>query len=508
MHKNSRTYNTIRNTAFGVGGKLVTYVLTFVYRTVFIYTLGKTYLGVQGLFSNILSMLSLAELGIGSAITFSLYKPLAEKDTKRIQGLMNFYVKSYRIIGIVVAIAGLSITPFLDKFIKEKMNIPYLHLIYVLYLSDSVLSYFFAYKRSIIIADQKLYVESLNSSIFSLIRNALQICWMLLFKSFIPVLVIQSLCTFLSNVSISRKSEKLYPYLKASNNEKLNTESQKDLFKKIRAMISHKIGSVVVLGTDNLLISTFVGIEFVGMYSNYTMIISMILTFIQQFSQSLVSSIGNFVALESVDSAKKTLNQLFFVQYWIYSFCSICLFILFNPFITFWLGGDYTFNSWIVTLIVLNFYIGGMRQTVLAFRDSLGLYWYDRHKPILEAITNLIASILLLKYYGIAGIFLGSLISTVTTSLWIEPFVLFKYYFHNGLKGYFIKYVVYSIVTIAVSILMYAVSLFIFNGSILSLILLFLLCAIIPNAVMYGVYFKTPEFKECILRIRSIVRRL
>lgn len=505
MSQSSRIGNTLRNTSAGLIGQLFTYILTFAYRTVFIYTLGANYLGVQGLFSNILSLLSLAELGVGNAIIFSLYKPLADKNTHKIQMLMGFYAKIYRIIGCVVAVLGLALTPYLDYLIKDKPNIPHLTIIYLLFLADSVLSYFFAYKRSIIVADQKGYVNTINMTIFSFARNSVQIIWLLLFKSFIPVLIIQALSTLLSNIVISHKANKLYPFLTKSKNVEIDPETKVDLSKKIRAMMYHKIGSVVVLGTDNLLISSFVGIYWVGIYSNYVMIIGMVTTFIQQFSQALVASIGNLVSTETTVKAKETFDLLYFLNFWIYAFCTICFMTLFNPFITVWIGTEYLFNRWIVLIIVVNFYISGMRQNVLSFRNSLGLFWYDRYKPIAEALINLVASIVLLKYWGIAGVFLGTLISTVTTSLWVEPYILFKHYFKSGLISYFKKYILYLAITLSLCFIMQAVQKCLFDGSILSLIGLFAACLIVPNCIICLLFFRTDSYRTCIDMIWKIL---
>ena len=495
MKEESRIKNTIRNTLYGVCGQIISYIFNFAYRTVFIHVLSINYLGVNGLFGDILSMLSLAELGVGSAITFSLYKPLAENDRKKLKGLMRYYCKAYKIIGVTVAIIGISLLPFLDYIIKDKPNIPNLNLIYILYLVDSVTTYFFAYKRSIIIADQQGYIDIINKNIFIIIRSLLQIVILILTGNFIYTLIIQVICSFMSNLSISRKADKLHSFLKEKDKCILDVSTKKDLFKKIRAMFYHNIGSVVVLGTDNLLMASYIGVYWVGIYSNYSMIINIISSFVRQFTDTIVASIGNMTSLDSTEKSYNVFNVLFFVNYWIYCFASICLITLLNPFITLWIGEKYILNQSIVLLIVLNFYIGGMRQNVIAFRNTLGLFWNDRYKPIFESIINLVASIILLKKIGIAGVFLGTSISLASTSLWVEPYILFKHYFKKSPKKYFVKYISRFFLTSCLAMFMLLISKKIFDGSLGSLIILVILCFILINLILFAIFFRRKEFK-------------
>lgn len=500
-----RIAKTMHNTAIGIIGQMATYILAFVYRTIFIMVLGSDYLGVQGLFSNILSILSLTELGIGSAVTFSLYKPLAENKQDVIKGIMGYYARIYKVIGITVAGIGISLTPFLNVFIKDSPNIPYLWMIYLLYLSDSVLSYFFSYKRSIIIADQKSYINTLNINVFIILRTFVQIILLTAYRNFILVLAVQMIFTFLSNITISNKANSMYPYLKEKRKKELDSKIKSDLIKKIRAMAYHQIGTVFVFGTDNLLISTFIGVFWVGIYSNYILIIGIITMIIQQFTQSVVAGIGNLVSTETIKKSKNTFDLLFFINFWIYSFCSICFLTLINPFIVIWIGSEFLFDSWIVVMIVINFYLSGMRQNILAFRNALGLFWYDRYKPIFEAIINIAASIILLNQLGIIGVFIGTSISTIATSFWVEPYIVFKYYFKNGIKKYFQKYIVYTLATILIGFFMHLLSENLFHGTLSSFIILFMMCLIVPNLLLCIIFFRTNEFKNSVSLIKQII---
>ena len=492
---------------------MLSQLLAFVYRTVFIHYLSSNFLGVQGLFSNILSLLSLAELGIGNALTFSMYKPLAEKDIRKVQALMGYYAKSYHLIAAIVAVIGLSLTPFLDFLIKDvPTEINHLQLIYLLYVFDSVASYCLIYNQSIIKADQKTYICTLYTNIFTIARYIIQMLFLLMMKGrgesvFICILAIQVLFTLITNIFLSAKALKLYPYINETKKEQLLASERKEINKKVRAMMMHKIGSVVVNATDSLLISKFVGLIEVGLYSNYKLLINMIMGLLMQFSQAIVPSIGNLVALTSKEKSKEIYDRLDLLNFIIYGFCTVCFFTLLNPFIEIWIGKDYLFSMGLVCVIVLNFYLNGMRQNVLTFRNALGLFWNDRYKPIIESAINLVVSIVLAKKYGIVGIFLGTLISTITTSVWIEPYVLFKNYFKEGFVKYCFKYLFQFFIIIFQCFVLYRIRIMIFNGTIFSFALLMIVCIIISFFVFVGIYWHTSEFQYLLMNVKRIMKR-
>lgn len=490
-----RTKNSLRNVIFGLVGQVFTTMLSFASRTIFIYTLGANYLGINGLFSNILSMLSLAELGVGSAIIYNMYKPLADKDEEQLKSLMSLYKKAYTFIGIFISIVGLSITPFLDKIIKDTPDVPYLIFIYLLFLLNSVVSYFYVYKSSLIIADQKNYIVTIKQQKFMLIQTIAQIIILLTTKNYIIYLIIQIICSLLINISISKKADTLYPYLKEKNVKKLDDNSRKKIFKHVLAMMSHKVGGVVVNGTDNILISSFVGVFWVGLYSNYVMIIQIINRFLAQIFNSLTASIGNLNAEDDIEKSYKVYKKVLFVNFWLYGFCTICLFILFNPFIKIWIGEKFLLKSNVVFVIILNFFLMGMRQTTCTFNTTLGLFWNDRYKPWAEAIINIVVSIFLLKRMGIIGVFLGTAISTISTSLWVDPYILFKYGFKKKLSLYFKDYIKYVLFTLSAGIVTYYLSNLIGGVGIASVFAKGLICLITINLIFYIFCNKSEEFK-------------
>lgn len=491
-----RSENSRKNLVVNVGCQLVNILLGFLCRTVFIRALGNSYLSISAYFSNVLSILSVAELGFGTAIIFSMYQPLAQNDRKKIGALMGLYKRAYRVIGLVVAAAGLAFAPFYRFFMKESPDIPYLTLIYFLYLFNSVLTYFFSYKQSIIMADQKNYICTLYQYGFSITQNVIQIVILFRTHNFILYLCTQIIFSFLTNFFLARKADRMYPYLKHYETQKLGKTEKDGIFKNIKAMFMHRIGGAVVNGTDALLISSFVNVASTGIYSNYFMITNTLNGLTSQIFGAITASVGNLGAEEENRKSYKIYLAINFAGFWIFSFCAISLFCLLNPFIRFWLRkDDMTFPILVVFLIVLNFYVTGMRQATLTFRNAFGLFWYDRYKAIAEAAINLIASIILVQQIGIAGVFLGTLISTITTDFWVEPLVLFRHGFHRSPAPYFIRYAGYTVLTFAAGALTWNCCSLVAGSALVSFAVKCVICLVLPNLLFFLIFHRTKEFQ-------------
>ena len=427
MKNESRMTNSIRNSFFVTISQFINIILGFVLQTIFVHTLGGTYLGIKGLFTNILSVLSFSELGIGSAITFSLYKPLAENDQEKIASIMAFFKKAYEIIGIFIGIVGLSLIPFLHYFTHVHINNLYWY--YVLFLANTVISYFFTYKRTLLNADQKNYLNTVNQLIFKLIQVISQIIILLVYKNFILFLIIQLMCTFLSNLLISIKVNKQYPYINKIAG-KLTKETQHEIFTNTFGSIGEKIGTIIVQSTDNMLISYFINLFVSGVYSNYLLVTSSLTSFIGQASSAVSSSIGN-LAVEKRDNKEHqydTLKKFFFIDQCIIFVVSVCLLTLFNPFIKLWVGAKFQFPMITVILLVINFIITSLRSPITSFVTAYGLYAKDGVKAVIEAIFNLVLSIVYVKCFklGVNGIILGTITSNIICN-WYEPYVVIKY---------------------------------------------------------------------------------
>ncbi|MGQ3376824.1 lipopolysaccharide biosynthesis protein [Priestia endophytica] len=502
-----RTRSSIKNLAFAMVGQTIGIIVSFVSRLVFIRILSTEYLGLNGLFTTLLSILSLVELGVGPAMTYSLYKPLAEKNTEKVKSLMQLYKKAYTVIGIVVLVLGISLVPFLHLFIRDMPDIPNIYLIYMMFVTNSAISYFFSYKRSLIITDQKRYIATYYRYTFFTILNIVQIGVLITTHSYILFLLCQIIATFTENIFVSRKANLMYPFLKEKNIFKLDKSSTHEIFKNIKALVVHKLGGVVITSTDNLIISRFVGLSWVGLYSNYLLIINALNLVIAQVFSSITASVGNLGVTESKEKTNSIFNVVFFLNFWIYGFCSAVLISVINPFIEIWIGKEYLLKESIVIVVILNFYLTGMRQSVLTFKEAMGLFWYDRHKPIFESIINLVLSLILVKSLGIVGVFIATSISTVTTCFWIEPYVLYKYGLKVSVSSFFGKYLIYTLVTGITSIITLNIAQLMYKDSIITLILSMLVSVSIPNIIFLLLFWKTKEFNFLYSLVKTLLNK-
>ncbi len=492
----SRSEKSIKNFLAAIIGQGIGLIISFFSRIFFLKVLGSEYLGLNGLFVNILSVLSLAELGIGEAITYSLYKPLAKKDTLKCQELMQFYKKTYIIIGVTIFILGLGITPFLAYFINEMPNIKEINIIFILFVMNTSVSYFFSYKRNLFIADQKRYVATIYRYIFYALLNILQIIYLIITKNYIGYLVIQILMTLIENILISLKANKMYPYLKSKNKISLDGISKKEIIKNTKAMMMHKIGGIIVSSTDNIIISKFVGIVEVGIYSNYYLVINALNIIYGQLYSSVVASVGNLYINSNKDEQYLVYKRIDFLGFWIYSFSSICLICLLNPFIEIWIGSQYLFQFYVVLMLAINFYVYGMRKVNLTFTEATGMFYRTRWKAIIEAIINLIVSIMLVKKLGVFGVFLGTFISSVTVCVWVEPYVLFKYVFKKSLKEYFKEYFKNTLITIIIGVFTFQLCTIIKFGNIyITFLIKVIVSVIVSNLLLVLVFYKNNKFK-------------
>lgn len=438
----TRTEYSARNTTVSVLSRITAILMGFAVRVVFTHTLNEAYVGVNGLFTDVIHVLSLSELGIETAITYALYGPIARGDEERQKSLMRLYQRFYQMVAGVVLALGLMLLPFLG-ILTRNQEMEHLALIYLMYLVNSALSYLWIYKRTLIDAHQQIYIGVLYHTIFLLIQDMAQI-WVLLFThNFILFLSISLVCTLMKNISISKKADRLYPFLRDQDAEPLPEKEKQEIFHNIRAMMMHKLGNVMVNNTDNLLLSSFIGLASAGIYSNYYLIIGSVRQVLNQIFQGITASVGNLGVTAKKERIREVFETAFFIDQWIFGLAAICIYELIHSFVEVSFGSQYVFSRSMELILCLNFYITGMRQATLVFRDSLGLFWFDRYKSILEAALNLVISIVLALRFGAAGIFGGTLISMLLTSVWIEPFVLYRY-LGEPLRKYFIKYLTYT----------------------------------------------------------------
>lgn len=444
----SRRSSTINNIKYGFLLQLLTQLIGFVNRSLFIHFLGKEYLGVSGLFSSVLSILSLAELGIGSAIVFNLYKPLAENDEKKISQYMNFYKAAYRIVGISILLLGLVTLPFIQHLISDTLEVGNVYVIYFLFLLNTVSSYFFSYKRSLVIADQKEYINSINKQIFVFVHLIVDSVVLIFTQNYYLYLSLRIVVTLLSNIAISIKVNRLYPFMGDYSNSKLSTEEIGSVRSHIKAMFMHSIGSVAVLSTTNLVISVFVSTIIVGLYSNYILITGILAMILTVIFNSATASIGNLHASSDAESVHVVFRRLYFLNGLIVSVFSVCLYILMDGFIVMWIGDEYLIGKVTSILIVVNFYLMNSRRIVTIFKNTKGLFYNDRYRPLIEAGLNVCLSILFVKLMGLPGIFLATAICTILVSIWVEPMILYRHCFNQSTLPLFLVLAKYSVATV------------------------------------------------------------
>ncbi len=495
--KNTRSTYAAKNFSAAMIGQISNVILNFICRTIFIYTLGEKYLGVNGLFRNILTIMSLAELGIGEAITYKMYKPMAEDDHEKVKTFMNFYRKAYWLIGTVIFLIGLGLIPFLPYLVKVEEGIEHIRFIYFLYLFNTASTYFFSYKKLIITTDQKGYIDTYNRYLFLFFQNVIQIGILLWFKNFIAYLMIKIVMDFLANVNIAHKATKMYPYI-TEPAQPIPQGEKREIFKQTSAMILHKIGGVCVNGTTNLLIAISIenGLSTVGFYDNYLTVCSIPLTFLMFFFVPLTASVGNLVNTSDRSHIKKTFDKMWLMNFWLYGFVAICLFMLLNDFIgQVWITEDYLLPMGVVFFIVFNGYLDGMRKTVSAFKTTSGLFWNDRFRPLIEAIVHLGVSILLMKYFGLIGIIAGTTASFLITTCWVEGFVVYKNVLGAKRYKFCLTYLIYLVCLGAIGAATYFATAWLTVTGIWTFLLKAVLCVGVVNVGFLVLFCRTEAFR-------------
>jgi len=496
MNTDSRTVNSIRNIATGFAGHLLQNVVGFICRTIFIKFLAAEYLGLNGVFSSILSLLTLTELGIGTAFTYSLYKPLAEKKEVTIASILSLYRRVYMIVGAAVFVIGLSVLPFLDYIIEEKpANITEnLSFIYLFFLFNTASTYFFSYKTALLNADQRNYVTTINYAIFYIVQNIIQIVVLVLFQNFMYYLATQLILQFLSNVSISYIVDKMYPFLSKFKKEKLDPKIRKTIISNAKATFVIRFGGVMVNSTDNIIINYFSGLLLVGYLSNYTLLIAIVTTLIAQVFSNISASIAQVNAVESKEKQYEIFEMVNMANFWIYGFCGICIIVLMNDFIAIWAGEDYVLPLSVSIMLAINFFMVGMQNAIWTFKTTYGIFNEGKYLVLLTAILNLIFSFGLGHWLGILGILMATALARLLSNFWYDPYIVFKLGLQIPPKVYLKKFLIYLVVILLAGFLTYWISQYLDFSRIINLIIKAVLCLLIPNIIIVLYYRNTSEF--------------
>lgn len=506
--KIERTKNTVRNVMSGLINKVILLFFPFVIRTVIIQKLGSEYLGLSSLFTSILQVLNLTEMGFTNAIVYNLYKPIAENDKDKICALMNFYKKAYTIIGTVILILGLVLLPFLNNFISgeipEDINI---YILYLIYLANTVISYFlFVYKTVLLTAHQRNDILNNINTILTLIQYTIQIILLYVFKNYYLYVMVLPIITIINNIVSGIIAKKRYPEYICKG--QINQETKKTIKQKVSGLVIIKVCQTTRNSFDSIFISAFLGLTLVAIYNNYYTILTGVATLMGAITTAMFSGVGNSVAIESKEKNYDDMIKFDFMYMWITGWCSVCLLCLFQPFVRLWLGNDYLLPFGVVILLVLYFYTLRMGDIKSIYLETAGLWWETRYRAMIESVVNLILNFVLGKIYGLYGIIAGTLISLVIINFGFGSQIVFKHYFKNGkLKEYFLYHIKYFLVTIFIAIItLFLCELIKFDG-ILGLILRTFICIIIPNILYFAIYHGTENFKNAKMFIINIVKK-
>lgn len=506
-HYSSRTQNTAKNIIWGYVGNMLSLLVQFVSRTVFIYTIGVSYLGINGLFSSVLGMLSLSELGIGTAINFSLYKPVAEGDREKVKSLMALYRTAYRVIALVIALIGLLLLPFLPYLINGADNIPNISFYYLIFLFNTVSSYFISYKYGLVNAEQKGYIINNLNSIFTVIITIGQIVVLLLFKNYLAYLVVQAILQLGQKIYIGFYLDKRYSYLRDKNIKPLSKSETDSIKKNVFALMIHKIGEISIYQTDNIIISMFINVTLVGMVSNYNLIITSVTTFITIIFNSVTSSIGNLIAVETKEKQLEIFNIYNFIGFWLYGFTCICFWVLFQPFIELWIGSANLIDEQSLALIIISQYLTGQRLTVNNMKTAGGIFDQDKYISLCQGLINLVVSLVMVQLCGLAGVYIGTVVSGLFANI-VRPIIVYRHMFNVSARNYFLKFSIYLLVTCTTGVLLKIVSASVVHQVTWGrFIMMLLICVVTINIGFFAIFFKSTEFAGVVQRVKSIIQK-
>lgn len=488
----SRVKNTSRNLIYAVFFQIIKIALVFISRIIFVKKLGAIYLGINGLFSNILGILSLADLGMTTALMYALYKPLALKDEVLIKKYMNFFNKIYNVIALVVALFGIILIPFLKYLVNLPENVPNIYLYYILLLINSVISYLFVYKTTLLSADQKMYIINKYDTIFQFVLFFIQTAILYITGNFTLYLISNIVVSLAFNLLKVRETEKIYPFLKNKDNLQLDKLQKKEIFENLKSLFLYKIGGVIQNNTDNILTSIFVGTITVGYYSNYSTIVLNITTFLTMVFTSIKASMGNFIVNKEKQQQLKMFKILEVYNFWLVSFCTICFIVLIPDFIEICFGKEYILELGVLICASLNFYTSNIRQNIWTYRETTGIFVKTKYITVITAILNIVLSVILGYFYGLVGIIGATVIARMIYAWWKEPKILFREYFEVSPSEYYLNYIKNFLIMIAILIITYlSTKLISFTNNVYIIFSLkCILCIIIPNTMMFLIFLK------------------
>lgn len=504
-HELSRTKKSIRNSMAGVLAHAVLLLLNFISRTVFIRCLSVEYLGINGLFANVITVLSFAELGISGAVVYAMYKPAKEQDTEKLRQLVGMYRTAYLwIAGIIAAVGGL-LSFKIGFFMKEPPDVPEkIQIIFLLFLLQNVCSYLMAYKQSVLDVEQNSYIVSLMQMLSKTVEIGVQIAVLLLTHSFYLYLAVQIGGTLLNNLLLTLYVNRHYPWVKERAQSKLPKKERRKIFKDVRELALSKIAGVVSNGADNIIIAKILGLVSVGVVSNYTLIINAVHGFLWAALSNVTGSFGNLNVDADVHKKRQVFDECYLGTTWIYSFVCVSLMVLLNPFITLWLGRNFLAEKPVIWALVLIIFISGINFPVYTFRVTCGYFKEARNAYILFGVCNVLLSILLGLRWGLFGVYIATSVSRFCTSEIAEGRVLYQKILQLPFYRYFVRYGC----TLAMLLLNYWIT----NAAVTAIpadgvggfVLQVLVCVLVSNGVLLLRYGFTESFRRLLQRVKGL----
>lgn len=507
MAKIERTKNATRNIIFGVILKAYQIIVPFLMRTAMIYLMGVQYLGLNSLFTSILQVLNLAELGVGSAMIYSMYKPIAEDDNATICALMKLYKTYYRIIGLVIAVIGCALTPFIPKLISgdvpDNLNI---YLLYLLNLGATVLSYWlYAYKNCILQAHQRVDIVSKVSLVTSTIQYALQLLVLWLFKDYYLYVIVLLATQALTNITTAMCADRIYPQFKPKG--QIATEEKKAINNRIKDLFTSKIGGIIYDSADTIVISSFLGLTALAIYQNYFYILNAITGLITVVFSACTAGIGNSIVVETKEKNYKDLNKFTFIICWGAGFCAVCLLCLYQPFMELWVGKDLMLSSSAVICFVVYFFVRQLNSLFNTYKDASGMWHEDRFRPLVAALTNLALNLILVQFIGLYGILISTVLAIVCVGMpWLLHNLFTVIFEKKYLVGYLKNLLYYCFIILINCTITYFICTKVNAGLITTLVIRGAICVVLPNLIYLFSYYKRIEFTDSLLLVNKMTK--
>lgn len=505
--KINRTQNAIRNIIFGGILRIYQIVVPFIMRTVMIYCMGVEYLGLNSLFTSILQVLNLAELGVGSAMVYSMYKPITEDDDKTICALMRLYRTYYRAIGLVIAVVGIGLTPFIPKLIKSDLPAGLnIYILYWLNLSATVLSYWlFAYKNSLLQAHQRIDVTSKVTLLTNTLQYIIQIFVLVVLKNYYIFVIVMLATQAMTNVVTSIVVSKMYPKFKPIG--KLPKKMVISINHRIKDLFTSKVGAIIVNSADTIVISAFLGLTMLAIYQNYFYILSAIISIGTIIFSACTAGIGNSLIVESKKKNFQDLNKFTFMISWFSGFCTVCLLCLYQPFMDIWVGKNLKLEFSAVICFCIYYFVYEINQLLNLYKDAAGIWHEDRFRTLITAFTNLIMNLIIVQFWGIYGVILSTVLSTLFVGMpWLLHNLFTVLFSKTELLPYLKRLVLYVIVTTVSCLISYIICVPIHLKGYTLLIVRLVICCIIPNMIFFLSYRNLSEFSESIAMVKRILK--